>query len=278
MAAVIREAIDDAKLHRRDIAAIGAAVPGPLDLAAGTILDPPNLKPWRDVPVREFLEEQFELPIAFQNDANAAALGECWIGAGRNCHSLVMFTLGTGVGGGIVIDGQIVSGETSHGGELGHVKIAPHGRRCGCGKHGCLEAYAGAPAIVARLREAVAAGSRSSVSMSNELTAQEVFAAAAAGDDCARTIVDETAAWLGFAAANLMHVIDPNVIVFAGGVAGAGHDFLDKIRSTARSLAFAVPAARCDIRYSLLGVDAGVIGSAACARALFRRRAIAVTK
>lgn len=273
MVAVIREAIAAAGVSVREISAIGAVVPGPLDLAAGVMLNPPNLKPWRDVPVRQHLEEQFELPTAFQNDANAAALGECWIGAGRHCHSLVMFTLGTGVGGGIVIDGQIVSGEHGHAGELGHVKIArTNGRLCGCGRHGCLEAYAGAPAIVARLREAIAAGADSSLADRSEFSAQDVFIAAADGDAGARSIVMETAEILGLAAANVMHVIDPNMIVFAGGIAGAGTEFLELIRTAARSQAFEIPAERCDIRYSSLGPDAGVIGAAACARALMRRR------
>lgn len=273
MLTVIREAIAAAGLSQRCIAAIGAAAPGPLDLAAGVMLDPPNLKPWRDVPVREFLEKQLELPIAFQNDANAAALGECWIGAGRHCHSLVMFTLGTGVGGGIVIDGQIVNGEQSHGGELGHVKIErTSGRLCGCGQRGCLEAYAAAPAIVARMREALAASASSDLSAQIDFSAHDVFLAAAGGDGLAQSIVDETADILGFAAANIMHVIDPNMIVFAGGVAGAGPAFLERIRTAAKAQAFRTPAERCEIRYSQLGEHTGVIGAAACARSLARRR------
>lgn len=273
MAEVVRGAIAAAGLSARDITAIGAAVPGPLDLASGVMLNPPNFKPWRDVPVREFLEEHFDLPVAFQNDANAAALGECWVGAGCHCHSLVMFTLGTGVGGGIVIGGAIVEGEQSHGGELGHVKIErTNGRLCGCGQRGCVEAYASAPAIVARLREAVEAGASSSLAGRADIAAQDVFEAAANGDACAQAIVSETAGALGFAAANMMHIIDPNMIVFAGGVAGAGLEFLEMIRSAARALAFPTPAAKCEFRYSSLGAHTGVIGAAACARSLFRRR------
>ena len=115
------------------------------------ILDPPNLKPWQNVPVRQHVQETFRLPTAFQNDANAAAYGEYWVGAGKGAHSMVLFTLGTGVGGGIIIGDLVIEGEHSHGAELGHMKIEmTRPRQCGCGRWGCLEAYASATAVVKR--------------------------------------------------------------------------------------------------------------------------------
>src|SRR5438105_3888094 len=145
MCATIRAAVDQAGLGLGKIAAVGVATPGLMDIPAGVILDPPNLQPWRDVPVRQHVHDTFGLPTAFQNDANAAACGEYWAGAGRGVRSLVLFTLGTGIGGGIILDGKVLEGQHSHGAELGHIKIEmTRGRACGCGRFGCLEAYASA--------------------------------------------------------------------------------------------------------------------------------------
>src|SRR5262249_46348818 len=139
------------------IAAIGVATPGTMDIPAGIILDPPNLKPWQNVPVRSYIENVFGLPTGFQNDANAAAYGEYWAGAGRGTTSMVLFTLGTGVGGGIILDDRILVGEHSHDAELGHTIIEmTNPRLCGCGRRGCLEAYASATAVVKRTQEALA--------------------------------------------------------------------------------------------------------------------------
>ena len=167
------------------IAAIGVATPGTMDIPAGMILDRSNLKPWQNVPVRRHVQEAFGLPTAFQNDANAAAYGEFWAGAGRGARSMVLFTLGTGVGGGIIVGGDaggyVIEGEHSHGGEVGHIKIEmTNPRPCGCGRCGCLEAYASATAVVKRTPEALAGdGGRSSlhavVRSGNELTSRDVF-------------------------------------------------------------------------------------------------------
>src|SRR5262249_7020317 len=158
-------AVAAAKLSLGQINAIGVATPGTMDIKAGVILDPPNLKPWQNVPGRHHIAQTFGLPTALQNDANAAALGEYTIGAGRDAHSMVLFTLGTGVGGGIIIGDLVVEGEHSHGGELGHMKIEMTSpRQCGCGRWGCLEAYASATAVVKRTHDALAQpGARSSL-------------------------------------------------------------------------------------------------------------------
>src|SRR5947209_6130044 len=149
MCETIRIAVRDAAVGMERIAAIGVATPGTMDIPAGLILDPPNLRPWQNVPVRQHIEHVFGVPTAFQNDANAAAYGEYWAGAGRGVHSMVLFTLGTGVGGGIIIGDQVLEGRHSHGGEVGHIKIdMTKPRECGCGRLGCLEAYASATAVV----------------------------------------------------------------------------------------------------------------------------------
>src|SRR5438046_1380009 len=127
-----------------------------MDIPAGLILDPPNRKPWRNVPVRQHIHETFQIPTAFQNDANAAAYGEYWAGAGKGANSLVLFTLGTGIGCGIIVNDFILEGEHSHGAEVGHTVIVMNGRECGCGQKGHLEAYASATAIAKRTNEALA--------------------------------------------------------------------------------------------------------------------------
>jgi glucokinase len=277
MCQTIREAVAAARLTIGRIAAIGVATPGTMDLKAGIILDPPNLKPWQNVPVRQHIADAFGLPVAFQNDANAAAFGEFWAGAGRQAHSLVLFTLGTGVGGGIILGDLIVEGEHSHGAELGHIKIEMTSpRQCGCGRWGCLEAYASATAVVKRTLEALAQSDGTSalgriLHEQGDLTARDVFEAATAGDDLARRLVEETAYYLAVGAMNLMHIIDPDMIVFGGGMTAAGESFLRLIRSHIQRLAFPVPAARTKITFALLGSDAGFIGAAGCARLLYRR-------
>jgi glucokinase len=274
MGETIRAAIAAAGLRMEQIAAIGVATPGTMDIPAGMILDPPNLRPWQNVPVRQYVQHVFSLPTAFQNDANAAAYGEYWAGAGRGVNSMVLYTLGTGVGGGIILGDRVVQGEHSHGAELGHIKIEmSNPRQCGCGRFGCLEAYASATAVVKRTHEALAADAGRSalhaiLRTARELTARDVFDAAAAGDELAAKIVEDTALYLAIAAMNLMHVIDPDMVVFGGGMTAAGPAFLERIRYHVRRLAFPVPAEQTQIRYAQLGSDAGFIGAAGCGRQL----------
>ena len=277
MGETVREATAKAGLHLDQVAAIGVATPGTMDIPAGLILDPPNLKPWKNVPVRQYIYDTFKIPTAFQNDANAAAVGEHWAGAGRGVHSMVLFTLGTGVGGGIVIGDLVVEGRHSHGAELGHMKIEmTNPRQCGCGRWGCLEAYASATAVVKRAHDALAhyAG-RSSLNgvlhSQGEITSKDIFDAATAGDAVADRIVEETAFYLAVGAMNLMHTIDPDMVVFTGGMIHAGESFLERIRWHVKRLAFPVPAERTQIRYAQLGSDAGFIGAAACGRMLHKK-------
>jgi glucokinase len=278
MAKTIQQAVKEAHCEMAQIAAIGVATPGTMDIPAGLILDPPNLKPWQNVSVRQFVEDAFHLPTAFQNDANAAAFGEFWVGAGKDVHSMVLFTLGTGIGCGIVIGDLVIEGEHSHGAEVGHMKIEmTNPRQCGCGRWGCLEAYASATAIVKRAREALAADAGKSMLHTmlkdeGEISAKPVFDAAAQGDAIARKIVEDTAFYLAVGAMNMMHTIDPDMVVFSGGMIAAGEPFLERVRHHIRQLAFPVPAAKTQIRYALLGSDAGFIGAAACARLLHRKK------
>jgi glucokinase len=274
MCETIRQAVAAAGLKMSDIAAIGVVTPGTMDIPAGMILDPPNLKPWRNVPVRDHVKRVFDLPTAFENDANAAAYGESWAGAGKDVHSMVLITLGTGVGGGIIIGDMVLDGQHSHGGELGHMKIEmTNPRQCGCGRFGCLEAYASATSVVKRCQEALAQpGAKSSLEKYcpdlKNLSSRDVFDAAAGGDALAERIVEDTAFYLAVGTTNLLHIIDPDMVAYAGGMVAAGESFLNRVRGHVHKLAFPVPATKAQICYAKLGNDAGFIGAAGCARQL----------
>jgi glucokinase len=259
MCETIRGAVSAASLKLDDIAAIGVATPGLMDIRAGLILDPPNLKPWKNVPVRDHIQKAFGKPTAFQNDANAAAYGEFWVGSGQHARSMVLFTLGTGVGGGVIIDDVIIEGEHSHGGELGHLRIdmPDRGRICGCGARGCLEAYASATT----LRQFYTAND-------DVFTAKEVFDLAIAGDELAKKVVDDTAYYLALGACAVIAAVDPEMIVFGGGMSTSGEWFREKIEAYVKDFGLPFPTRSVKIRFAKLGSDAGFIGAAGCARML----------
>lgn len=278
MGETIRKAVTAAKLTMDDIAAIGVATPGLMDIRAGLILDPPNLKPWRNVPVRQYIEQLFGKPTAYQNDANAAAVGESWVGAGRGSKSMVLFTLGTGVGGGIIVQDRVIEGEHSHGGELGHLRIdmPDRGRLCGCGARGCLEAYASATGVTKRAREELASWRGPTTlkpyatANEDELTSKIVFDLANAGDACAQKVVDDTAFYLALGACAAIAAVDPEVIVFAGGMVAAGEPFRKQIDDYVRRYGLPYPVKKVKVVFAELGSNAGFIGAAGCARMLNR--------
>lgn len=257
---------------------VGLATPGTMDLVAGVLLQPHNLPAWWNFPIRDHLREVMSKPVAFQNDANAAAFGEYWIGSGEHYNSMVLFTLGTGVGGGIIVDGRLINGEHSHGSECGHMYIdsGEDARKCGCGRRGHLEAYASATAVVARTQEALDAGAKSSLSQriaaGERLTSLMVSEEADRGDNLSLQIVLETAEYLSYGAVNMMHVIDPNAIIFGGAMDFGGHEtalgrrFLDAIRDGVRVRVFPGLMDKTIIDFATLGGDAGYIGSAGVAR------------
>ena len=268
-----RLAVKAAGLTWSEISAVGLGSPGTMNIHTGMLLNPPNLPGWNDFPIRDRLAAILGKPVAFQNDGNAAAYGEYWAGAGRGAQSLVMFTLGTGIGCGIVDHGRIVEGRHSHGGECGHLIVQMQGgREHPPGFFGRLEAYASATALVKRASEALDAGEASSLTQARaegHLTARAVDLAAHAGDALAKRLMSETARYLAVGATNLMHTVDPDIVLFGGGMIAAGPPFLDEIRAEIRRIAFPVPAAQTRIEYAELGGDAGFIGAAGCARMAF---------
>jgi glucokinase len=265
-----RKAVAASGLDWTRIAGVGLGSPGTMDIPAGLLLEPPNLPGWDQLPIRQRLAEMLGKPTILQNDANAAAFGEYWAGAGRGTRSLVLFTLGTGIGCGIVEDGRIVEGRHSHGAENGHMIVQMEGGRlCPCGQYGHLEAYASATSLVKRAHEAIAAGEESVLAAHYDresMTAQLIHETADTGDRLAQTLMRDTARYLAVGATNLMHTIDPDIVLFSGGMIGAGPKFLDQIRMFVESLAFPTCSARTRLAYAELGGDAGFIGAAGCAR------------
>ncbi len=278
MCETIRRAVSAAGMAMKEIAAIGVATPGLMDIRKGIILDPPNLTPWKNVPVRDHIQNVFGKPTAYQNDANAAAYGEFWIGAGQQARSLVMFTLGTGVGGGIIIDEVIIEGEHSHGGELGHLRIdmPDRGRLCGCGARGCLEAYGSATSVVRRAREEMAAWRGPTklkqyyTANDDDFTAEIIFKLAQAGDACAQKVVDDTAFYLAMGACAIIAAVDPEMIVYGGGMTAAGEPFRKQIEDDVKRYGLPYPTKSVKITFAKLGSDAGFIGAAGCARLLLK--------
>lgn len=274
----IRRAVAAASKTMADIAAIGVATPGLMDIKAGLILDPPNLKPWKNVPVRDYIKGVFNLPTIYQNDANAAAYGEFWVGAGQSAASMVLFTLGTGVGGGIVLGDYILEGEHSHGGELGHMRIESpqYGRRCGCGARGCLEAYGSATSVVGRARDELAAWRgptqlKEYYNANNDtFTAKVIFDIAAQGDELAKKIVDDTAYYLALGACAAIAVVDPEMIVFGGGMA-KDESFRAKIHEYIVRFGLTHPVKKVKVALAQLGSDAGFIGAAGGARLAMKK-------
>jgi glucokinase len=261
-----------AQASGRAVAGIGIGAPGPLDTARGLVLLTPNLG-WTNFPLRDRITEGLGLPATLDNDANCAIFGEWWRGAARGAKHVVGLTIGTGIGGGIVLDGQIYHGASDIAGELGHMTIDSTGRRCKCGNYGCLEAYASGPAIAARAVEGVEAGAETSLPEYvrgdlSKITAQVVYEAAHDGDEYAREVVHDTAKVLGAGVANIINIFNPQVVVICGGVTLAGDQLFVPLRSEVKRRAFKPAANACRIVPGELTGTAGVYGAAA----VFMRR------
>lgn len=243
----------------------GAGAPGPLDTRSGVVLLTPNLG-WVNFPLGPRLAEGLGLPVFIDNDANCAVLGEWWRGAARGTRHAIGFTIGTGIGGGIILDGALYHGASDCAGEIGHATIEANGRRCKCGNYGCLEAYASGPAIARRAVEAIEAGAETALRsrMNGDpaaITAQVVYEAAHAGDELAIEVVQDTAKFLGAGVANLINVFNPEVVVVCGGVTEAGEQLFAPLRREVAKRAFRPAVAACRIVPAELS-EPGVFGAA----------------
>ena len=272
MVALVDELVEMSGKRRTEISAIGVGAPGPLSRAAGLIYNAPNLPGWVNVPLRQRLSDATGLPVVLENDANAAAFAELIAGAGRGAHSLVLLTLGTGVGGGIVLDGQVWHGADDSAGEMGHTMLVPGGRPCPCGQAGCFERYCSANAIGARLVEAIEAGEDSmlaaQVRAGGEVDALAVQRAMEAGDALATRIWDETCYYLALGCITIERMLAPDLIVLAGGLIGAGDLLLRPVQEYYEKLRWRLTKRVTGIAFSTLGGQAGIIGAAMVARTM----------
>jgi glucokinase len=264
--AAIQEALSRHGGSRDRVAGVGIGCPGPLDLERGLVLTTPNLG-WRNYPVRDRIGDALGLTAVLDNDANCATYAEWWRGAGRGADNLAGVTLGTGIGGGLILGGRLVRGACGTAGEFGHMTIDFTGRRCGCGNYGCLEAYASGPNIAARAREGIEAGYDSMIVELVEgdlgrITAKTVYDALLQGDRHASEVMLETAKVLGAGVANIVNCFNPEVVVIVGGVTRAGEHLFGPLRAEVRRRAFDVAVAACRIVPGELSQTAGVIGAA----------------
>jgi glucokinase len=253
--------------QRAQVAGIGIGAPGPLNRKTGVLLEAPNLG-WRDFPLQRLVSEQLGLPAVLDNDANCATYGEWWMGAGRGSQILVGLTLGTGIGGGLVLNGELHHGASDAAGEFGHTTIDSTGRKCKCGNYGCLEAYASGPNIAARAVEGIEAGVESVLTELvdgdlDEITAATVYEGVVLGDPYAHEVMKETAKFLGVGVANLINALNPDAVVITGGVTRAGDHLFTPLKKEVRRRAFRSAVDACRIVPAALPRTAGVIGAAA---------------
>ena len=249
-----------------DILGVGVGAPGPLDTKRGIVLLTPNLG-WVNMPLRQIIHDRLGIPAALDNDANCAVLGEWWVGAARGARHAIGITIGTGIGGGLILEGKLYHGASDVAGEIGHTTIETEGRRCKCGNYGCLEAYASGPNIALRAIEEIEAGAVSRLPSLvggdlSKVTAQTVYQAAQDGDHLALEVVNDTARFLGVGIGNLLNIFNPEVVVVCGGVTLAGDHLFVPLRREAARRAFKPAVAACRIVPGELAGTAGVYGAA----------------
>lgn len=250
---------------------IGMGTPGSVDIKEGTVIGAYNLN-WKTLqPVKEMIEKGTGIPFFIDNDANVAALGERWKGAGENDPDVVFVTLGTGFGGGIVMNGQLLHGVAGCAGEIGHITVDPEGFECTCGKRGCLETVASATGVVRvarQLAEEYAGGSELKARLDNgeDISSKDVFELAAQNDDLALRVVDKVTFYLGLACGNIGNTLNPSAIIIGGGVSAAGEFLRSRVEAYFEQFTFPQVRNSTKIKLAELGNEAGVIGAASLAR------------
>ena len=260
IAEAILAKMSEKSIEKSQVQGVGIGVPGPVD-DKGVIIKAVNLG-WDTMNINEELGKLLGLPVQAGNDANVAALGEMWKGGGQGYENLVLVTLGTGVGGGIIINGKILTGSTGAGGEIGHMHLVDgEEEACGCGKHGCLEQYTSATGIVRLANRALAKNTRPTVLKQGEVTAKDVFDAVKTGDAVAIEIAEQFGYYLGKGLANIAAVTNPQAFVIGGGVSKAGTVLFDYINKYFQQYVF-LGCKNVDFKLATLGNDAGIYGAA----------------
>ena len=271
MIGVASAVAESADVRFSDVQSIGIGTPGLLDYESGVVIALPNLPGWSNQPLRDRVEGRLGRPTVIENDANAAAFGEFWAGAGRerSIRHLVMLTLGTGIGSGVIIDGRVLHGGFNLGAEGGHMIVDPDGPKCACGQRGCVESFASAAHMSRRAVEALQTGERSSLQQIRDqgepITAKDVFDAARGGDALARRLAEQTADYLAIGCINLCRLLDPQMIVFSGGMILAGQTLFNLVRAAFERRTWSIATDRVELVPARLGNDAGFIGAAAVA-------------
>jgi glucokinase len=265
---VIEQTMAETGAERSAFLGVGIGSPGPLNREKGIVIVTPNLG-WKNFPLRDEISKRVGLEATLDNDANCATLGEFWCGAARGGRNVIGMTLGTGIGGGLILEGKLYHGSSDVAGEIGHTSIDANGRRCKCGNYGCIEAYASGPAIAERAREALRGDEGESILVTladgdqRKITAQTVYEASKRGDVVAREVVRETGLILGTAVANLLNIFNPDIVVMAGGVTQAGDALFQPLRAEVRRRAFKPAWQACKIVPGELRLSAGVVGAIA---------------
>ena len=259
---MVYQTITQAELELKNISAIGVSCGGPLDTKTGIVYSPPNLPGWEAFPLKERLENEFSISATIENDANACALAEYRFGAGRGYASVLYMTMSTGIGGGIVLNGEIYHGANDSAGEVGHQILLPDGPLCGCGKRGCLEALCSGPAIARRAKDAIQTESDTEILelVNGDIEAvksEHVLEAAKKGDALALRLIDETAYYMGWGIANLVNILNPDIVLLGTIAIAAGDLLLEPIRKTVSSYAMTRPAEAVRIMPAQLGESLG---------------------
>ncbi len=268
---VAREVVSEAKAHGYRIIAVGIGTPGAVDQKTGHVIGgAPNIPGWKGIPLVPALKRQFKLPTFASNDVTLYALGEAMFGAGKGKKNIVCLALGTGIGGGIVIGGEIYRGATDAAAEVGHATVKVDGAKCNCGSFGCLERYASATAIADMGRKASRKNKKSLIRKlaggdEKKITAKVVFDAAKQGDKTAKSVLEKVGWFLGAGIANLVNILNPEMVIIGGGVAEAGTILLEITRKSVETYALEINKKGLEITLGKLKTDAGVVGAAALA-------------
>ncbi len=244
------------------IAGVAVGMAGAIDFKNGILLQSPNFADSENFPLKAELEKELALPVFLENDANAYAMGEKWVGAGRSFSSLLCLTIGTGVGGGIILNNELWRGVDGTAGELGHITIYPNGLKCNCGNRGCLEAYISAAGIIRIAKKAMAEKRDTILRYEQNITPQLVYEAALCGDSAAAEIWREIGRILGIALATFINIFNVEAIIIGGGIASAFDFFIESAKLEMMKRAFKIPAGRIKLLKAELGDDAGILGAA----------------
>ncbi|MDD2431917.1 MAG: ROK family protein [Firmicutes bacterium] len=265
MGDTIAEVMQKSGVQANDVRAIGVCSPGALDIPNGIVLRSPNLK-WYNIPLKKIIEERFNIPTYFDNDANVAGLGENRYGAGIGSKHMLYMTVSTGIGGGIITDGKIYHGATFGAGEIGHITVDKNGPLCGCGNHGCIEAIASGPAIARNAKERLKEHPESLLNDYSNITAREVSEAAQAGDQYAKDVIETAARNIGLVLAGLINTLNPDCVVVGGGVSHMGELLFKPMIAEVKERTINPFLQNLKILPAKLGGDVGVMGAIALAQ------------